>query len=96
MPYQPMNHPNRKIYYNNLKRAIKINFIKKHLINTNKDELMPYDIGVIKDELLETQSNIYKANFKKKSNFHFLKNKFKSETIRKFGYIKDSYFGIPC
>ena len=96
MPYQPMNHPNRKIYYNNLKRAIKINFIKKHLINTKENELMPYDAGALKDLLLETQSKIYKANFNKKSNFHFLKNKFKSETIRKFAYIKDSYFGIPC
>ena len=96
MPYQPMNHPIKKIYYNNLKRAIKINYIKKHLLNTKDDELIPYDAELLKDQLLETQSKIYRKNFNKKSNFHFLKNKFKSQTIRKFAYIKDSYFGVPC
>ncbi len=96
MPYQPMNHPNKELYYTNLKRAIKINYIRKHLKNINEDELLSVNPKFIKDQLLKTQFEIYKANKHKNLNYNFLKHNFREQTIRQFAYIKDSFFGIPC
>ena len=100
LPYQPMkkskNYSCIRISKNNLSRAIKINFIKKYLHNVGEDDLLLYNPKKLSEELLKTHLRYYKVNFKKKYNYSFLKKKLKPETIRKFGFIKDSYFGIPC
>ena len=96
MQYEPMNQYYMNVNNNNLERAIKINVIKKYMHNVQDDDLLIYNPKVLRDEILKTQMKSYKVNFNKTYNFNFIKQKFRSQTIRKFAYIKDSYFGIPC
>ena len=101
LPYQPMKKtdPNCsfiKINRNNLYRAIKINTINKYLYNVEDEDLLIHNPKKLREELLKTNMKYYKISLKKKFNHNFLKKKLKPETIRKFAYIKDSYFGIPC
>ena len=96
IPYEPMNRPFMKIYSNNLKRVIKVNFINKYL-NIDKDnELLIQNSKLLRDDILNTRIQFYKVNFNKVQKNNFIRNKLKPETIKKYGYIKDSYFGIPC
>ena len=96
MQYEPMNQYYMNVNNNNLERAIKINVIKKYMHNVQDDDLLIYNPKALRDEILKTQMKSYKVNFNKKYNFNFIKQKFRPKTIRKFAYIKDSYFGIPC
>lgn len=96
MPYKPMNNLKVKINHYNLERAIRIKNIYKNKKDKPEAEFIIQDPNKIRDELLNMHMQFYKANYNKDYNFHFLKKKFKSQTIRKFAYIKDSYFGVPC
>ena len=101
LPYQPMKKTNPicsfiKINKNNLSRAIKINTINKYLYNIEDEDLLLHNPKKLREELLKTHMKFYKISFKKKFNHNFLRKKLKPETIRKFAYIKDSYFGVPC
>ena len=96
MPYKPMNNHKTKINNHNLERAIRIKNISKNMENNPDKEFIIQDPNKIRDELLKMHMKFYKANYNKNYNFHFLKKKFKSQTIRKYAYIKDSYFGVPC
>jgi len=101
LPYQSMKKtdPNCsfiQINRNNLYRAIKINTINKYLYNVEDEDLLVHNPKKLREELLKTNMKYYKISLKKKFNHNFLKKKLKPETIRKFAYIKDSYFGIPC
>ena len=100
-PYQPMKKTNSncsfiEINRNNLSRAIKINTINKYLYNIKDEELLVHNPKKLREELLKTHMKFYKISFKKKFNHNFLRKQLKPETIRKFAYIKDSYFGVPC
>ena len=101
LPYQPLEKTDNncsfiKINKNNLSRAIKINTINKYIYNIEDEDLLVHNPKKLKEELLKTHMKFYKISFKKKFNLNFLRKKLKPETIRKFAYIKDSYFGVPC
>ena len=96
MPYKRMKNRNIKINNHNLERAIRINNINKNKDNNIDKDFIIKDPNKIRDELLKMHMQFYIANYNKDYNFHFLKKKFKPQTIRKFAYIKDSYFGVPC
>ena len=80
----------------NLSRAIKINTINKYLYNIEDDFLLLHNPKKLKEEIMKVQNECNKNNFKKYYNFSFLKGKLRKETIQKFNYIKNSYFGLPC
>ena len=94
MPYQKMDHRFININNNNLERAIKINIINKYSKNIKDDYLN--NPRILREEILKTRMKHYKKYLKNNYNYNILKKKFKPETIRKYGYIKDSFFGIPC
>ena len=96
MQYEPMNQTYMKVNDNNLKRVIKISEIKKYKHNLQDDDLLLYNPKLLRDKIYKTQMNYYHSYFNKECHFNFIKKKFRPQTIRKFSYIKDSYFGIPC
>ena len=96
MPYQKMNRPFIKINNNNLERAIKINIINKYSKNIKDDYLLLYNPKILREEILKTRMKHYKTYLNNNINYNVCKKKLKPQTIRKYGYIKDSFFGIPC
>jgi hypothetical protein len=96
MQYEPMNQTYMKVNDNNLRRVIKIGEIKKYKHNLQDDDLLLYNPKLLKDKIYKTQLNYYQSYFNKECHFNFIKKKFRPQTIRKFSYIKDSFFGIPC
>ena len=96
MPYQPLDYRFININTYNLERVIKLNMINKHSKDILDNELLIHNPRILRDEILKTEMNYYRVNHNQEYKAHFLKKKLMPETIKKYAYIKDSYFGIPC